>query len=260
MAVKGSIHASVLTGSSSIGVAPGADVEVRDTAGALASLWTARDGVTPKANPFVADAEGFFEVYATPGRYSVKSTVGAEERIFLDVIVFNRDEPRSGQMVELIQRQADVTPVQDVELVTVPIQFDTDTIIAENSLLVVTDPQIITLASPGPPGFLRLSYSVEMEMKDGAGAAEAGDDVEVQVQILAATSRKGGQSSKIFEARTGYDNKFTMTGEVIRAVAEDDTTLLQLTVILLNRSSGTMKMELTDHTRFTIERWLDHVV
>ena len=130
MPVKGAIHASVLTGSNTLGVAPNADVEVRDKVGALASLWTARDGLTSKGNPFTADSEGFFEVYATPDRYSVKSTVGAEVRTLTDVIVQARQEPQPGQIVDLIQRQADITPVQVVELVAITVLFDVDTVIA----------------------------------------------------------------------------------------------------------------------------------
>lgn len=257
MPVKGAIHASVLTGSSALGVAPNADVEVRDKVGALAALWTARDGLSSQANPFTADSEGFFEVYATPDRYTLESTVGAEVRTFADIIVHARQEPEPGQFVDIIQRQADITPAQVVELVGVTVLFDVNTVIAPNGSMIVKDTGTVQLIAPGPPGWLKMSYCIAMEMKDGGGAAGAGDIAEVKAQIIAPTARVGGNAHKIFEAQAGYSNLFTLTGEVLRSIGKTDTHELRLEVQLLNRSAAGITMELTVDTRFTIERWLD---
>lgn len=57
-------------------VQAGAEFEIRDVNGALATIYEDR-AQTAKSNPFTADAEGFGFFYAQQGRYTINATSGA---------------------------------------------------------------------------------------------------------------------------------------------------------------------------------------
>lgn len=57
-------------------VLDGAEVEIRDSLGALAPLFSDEAGVTPKANPLTTDLDGYAFAYLSPGRYNIKATKG----------------------------------------------------------------------------------------------------------------------------------------------------------------------------------------
>lgn len=60
---------------SSGNIQPGASVAVRnETTGDLVTIYADREGGTAKANPFLADSEGFATFYVEPGEYQVTAT------------------------------------------------------------------------------------------------------------------------------------------------------------------------------------------
>ena len=62
-------------------VVPMAKITVRNTAtGALAKLYSARDGSAPKANPFNADENGQVFFFVAGGAYTIKAEFGSQER------------------------------------------------------------------------------------------------------------------------------------------------------------------------------------
>ena len=62
-------------------VVPMAKVTVRNTStGALAKLYSARDGSAPKANPFNADENGQVFFFVAGGAYTIKAEFGSQER------------------------------------------------------------------------------------------------------------------------------------------------------------------------------------
>ncbi|MGU3575633.1 carboxypeptidase-like regulatory domain-containing protein [Brucellaceae bacterium C25G] len=62
-------------------VVPMAKITVRNTeTGALAKLYSARDGSAPKANPFTADENGQVFFFVAGGSYTVKAEFGSQER------------------------------------------------------------------------------------------------------------------------------------------------------------------------------------
>lgn len=62
-------------------VVPLAKITVRNTeTGALAKLYSARDGSAPKANPFTADENGQVFFFVAGGSYTVKAEFGSQER------------------------------------------------------------------------------------------------------------------------------------------------------------------------------------
>jgi hypothetical protein len=83
---KSVIQANIQTASGTISVAPNASIEIRnsDTA-ALVSLWTDRAGTIAQSNPFNADTNGFFRVYATLGRVNITATYGGSSQVWNDV-------------------------------------------------------------------------------------------------------------------------------------------------------------------------------
>ena len=63
---------------SSGNIQPGASVAVRnETTGELVTIYADREGGTAKANPFLADSEGFATFYVEPGEYQVTATTTA---------------------------------------------------------------------------------------------------------------------------------------------------------------------------------------
>ena len=63
---------------SSGNIQPGASVAVRnETTGDLVTIYADREGGTAKANPFLADSEGFATFYVEPGEYQVTATTPA---------------------------------------------------------------------------------------------------------------------------------------------------------------------------------------
>ncbi len=83
---KRAIQATVLTGSATVGVAPGATITIKDAVtGALRTLWSDFAGTSGTANPVTADANGQFLVYANPGRVQITVTDGTTTRIWEDV-------------------------------------------------------------------------------------------------------------------------------------------------------------------------------
>lgn len=63
---------------SSGNIQPGASVAVRnETTGDLVTIYADREGGTAKANPFIADSEGFATFYVEPGEYQVTATTPA---------------------------------------------------------------------------------------------------------------------------------------------------------------------------------------
>ncbi|MDR2309792.1 MAG: carboxypeptidase-like regulatory domain-containing protein, partial [Brucellaceae bacterium] len=62
-------------------VVPMAKITVRNTStGALAKLYSARDGSAPKANPFNADENGQVFFFVAGGSYTIKAEFGSQER------------------------------------------------------------------------------------------------------------------------------------------------------------------------------------
>ncbi len=83
---KRAIQATVLTGSASLGVAPGATITIKDAVtGANRTLWSDFEGTSGTGNPVTADANGQFLVYANPGRVQITVTDGVTTRIWENV-------------------------------------------------------------------------------------------------------------------------------------------------------------------------------
>lgn len=62
-------------------VVPMAKITIRNTStGALAKLYSARDGSAPKANPFNADENGQVFFFVASGSYTIKAEFGSQER------------------------------------------------------------------------------------------------------------------------------------------------------------------------------------
>ena len=88
MTIKAAIQANVLNNGSTLTVAANATVTVRvSSTGSLATIYEDRAGLTGKANPFAADSNGFFLVYAETGRYDITVTTASGSQTFEDVIV-----------------------------------------------------------------------------------------------------------------------------------------------------------------------------
>ncbi|KKM87164.1 hypothetical protein LCGC14_1271710 [marine sediment metagenome] len=79
------IQDTVLSGTSSIGIGASAEVTIRDAAsGALVSLFEDRLGASGESNPFNADANGQFRVYAAPGRLQISIEFNSVTRVWED--------------------------------------------------------------------------------------------------------------------------------------------------------------------------------
>jgi len=112
---KAVIQSTVLNNGTALTIAANADVEIRvASSGALATLFEDRAGATGKANPFTADSDGFFKVYATSDRYNITVTTADGALTFNDVVAFNaEDYPNASGIAfgrELITE--DVTSIQ----------------------------------------------------------------------------------------------------------------------------------------------------
>lgn len=82
-----------------------ATVEVRDAdTNALVSIFSDLEGLTPKSNPFLVDAEGFALFYAAAGLYKITAARAGLERIYEDVLLGVRlaDVPDLTALVEAI--------------------------------------------------------------------------------------------------------------------------------------------------------------
>ncbi|KKN39088.1 hypothetical protein LCGC14_0746840 [marine sediment metagenome] len=80
------IQSTVLTGTTNLAIAAGATVTIKDAVTGLnISLWEDIAGATPESNPFTADSNGQFLVYANPARVQITVTSGGNTRIWEDV-------------------------------------------------------------------------------------------------------------------------------------------------------------------------------
>jgi len=69
-------------------VLPSASIEVRlESSGSLVSVYSDRDGETPKSNPFTADSEGYFFFHAPGGAYRITATLGSATKTWRYVAV-----------------------------------------------------------------------------------------------------------------------------------------------------------------------------
>lgn len=67
---------------------PGASVRVMDAdTNSLVTIKPNRDGSGTLANPFTADADGFAQFYAAPGRYDVRVTQAGDVRTWENVVL-----------------------------------------------------------------------------------------------------------------------------------------------------------------------------
>lgn len=62
----------------------------------LASLWSDRDGLIPKANPFFITAPGKIEMYLDPGRYRVTAAKAGQTDTWDDVLIIDPDAGGGG--------------------------------------------------------------------------------------------------------------------------------------------------------------------
>jgi hypothetical protein len=84
---KSVIQSTALTTSGGVAIAAGASIAIRDPGGTLVPLWTDRDGTTSATNPVTADANGFFRVYANPGRVNITITKDGETLTLANVLL-----------------------------------------------------------------------------------------------------------------------------------------------------------------------------
>ena len=84
--VKVVIQDTIFQNGAGLSLGANADIEVRDSdSDALVSLWEDRLGASGESNPFTADANGQFTVYANPGRVKVTATIGGDTIDFVDI-------------------------------------------------------------------------------------------------------------------------------------------------------------------------------
>lgn len=96
--MKSAIQSHVIQGTSTLSIAAGASVEIRNSSdGLLAQLWIDRDGITGETNPFTTDAEGFFRVFADPGVYDIIASDGVDIRRW-NFVVALATLPSGGQI------------------------------------------------------------------------------------------------------------------------------------------------------------------
>lgn len=87
------IQSTVLTGGTPLALGANAQVMIRDAdSAALVSLWTDRAGTIVETNPFNADTNGQFKVYADPNRLQITVVAGGETRIWEDFQLFARND------------------------------------------------------------------------------------------------------------------------------------------------------------------------
>lgn len=73
-------------------ICPGASVEVRfESTGALASLYSDREGATGIPNATTADADGFVGFYVEDGTYRITATFGSKTRTWRYVLIGRGD-------------------------------------------------------------------------------------------------------------------------------------------------------------------------
>lgn len=71
-----------------LGNATTAEISVfTESTGALAAIFSDRDGVTPKANPFDADADGYFFFHAAGGAYRIDADLDGDVRTWRYVAI-----------------------------------------------------------------------------------------------------------------------------------------------------------------------------
>lgn len=85
---KNVIQSTILSINGGVSVAPGASIEIRNAvSGLLVPLWLDRDGTQPTSNPFTADSNGFFRVYADAGRYHITASKDGQSQEWRDVLL-----------------------------------------------------------------------------------------------------------------------------------------------------------------------------
>ena len=74
-------------------VIPSAQVEVRlESSGALATVYSDRDGVTPLSNPFFADGNGLARFYANPDEYKITASGNGQAIEWRYVVVIDTND------------------------------------------------------------------------------------------------------------------------------------------------------------------------
>ncbi len=80
------IQDTVFQNSGGLRIGPNAAIEIRDAdSDALVSLWEDREAASGESNPFSADGNGQFTVYADPGRVKITVTISGDTRDWVDV-------------------------------------------------------------------------------------------------------------------------------------------------------------------------------
>lgn len=74
----------------------------------LASLWSDRDGLVVKSNPFFISSAGKIEFYADPGRYRVTAQNGGFTQIWEDVLLIDPNSAGGGGTVDSVVAGAGV--------------------------------------------------------------------------------------------------------------------------------------------------------
>lgn len=261
MAKKGSIQASILNGAATLGVAPGATITIRDPGGGLSTLWQDRDAAVGQANPFTADADGHFLVYATPGRFKVTAVVGAESQVFEDVIVKARAAPQL--LTELLSISADGTPQQTVTLIGIAngVQVALDAVLLDRTpanLLTANAADIAIVA--GSPGWARVDFMAELKVLDAGAPPSANDTVEAAALIRQGGSPiAGSQASTLFRVQPAND-VFSLTGYAMVDIVDATANTIELFVYLISESLGSLEIDiLATNTKLTVTRYVDEI-
>ncbi len=258
MAIKAVIQNSILSGGADLAVSPGADVEIRTPAGGLASLWTDRAGTIGESNPFTADANGFFRIYATPGRYQITATVGAEVQVFEDVIAQASAEPP--QIIDFIR--STLTAGQTRSSVAAPtvVTLDgTNEIDHQSRGSLTLNASDITAAALGSeyPGFLDIDYSLVFNLKDGASQAATGDILQAFGGInVDGVADSPALSALVCHAITpaGVGNAFAINGHAVVELDGTAAVVIELMAGIGDRSSGTLQIDLSDDSYIMVRR------
>ena len=80
------IQDTVFQNSGGLRIGPNAAIEIRDAdSDVLVTLWEDREAASGESNPFSADANGQFTVYADPGRVKITVTISGDTRDWVDV-------------------------------------------------------------------------------------------------------------------------------------------------------------------------------
>jgi len=260
---KAVIQNSILAGGAALGVYPGASVEIRTPAGGLATLWADRLAAGGQVNPFTADANGFFRVYADPGRYKITATAGAEVQIFEDVVVQTRREPEI--MWDVASASADNVPPQVVTASGIPAGVamalysfggHTRTRISHGGLVInASDIEVVS----GEPGFVEIDYSLELQLTDGGGAAVTGDIVQAGAYLrVDGTNLSDSLTEILYRAQTGYYNSLWLRGSAVYPIAASTTYLIDLLAWMHNYTAlSTPELTIGSGSTLSVRRAID---